>query len=141
MNDNQTGSSDFKLHRAGPRDVVAGGGGALKAKVLKRGAKTARGEYERGDEPPLVRGVRGDSPEIFFKIFVSENAFQAILKPIFPYSITSILSKVRHSNTLFFAINFSFPFHPLDALVRLCYFIVALPWPTKFFKSIFLTDK
>ena len=34
----------------------------------------------------------------FFKIYVSENAFQAILKPFFPYSITSILSKVRHSN-------------------------------------------
>ena len=34
----------------------------------------------------------------FYKIYVSENAFQAILKPIFPYSITSILSKVRHSN-------------------------------------------
>ena len=60
------------------------------------------------------------SPEFFFKIYVSENAFQAILKLIFPYSITSILSKVRHSNTLFFAINFSFPCHPLGALVRLC---------------------
>ena len=31
------------------------------------------------------------------KIYVSESAFQAILKPIFPYSITSILSKIRHS--------------------------------------------
>ena len=37
-------------------------------------------------------------PRLFFKIYVSENAFQAILKPSFPYSITSILSKVRHSN-------------------------------------------
>ena len=43
-------------------------------------------------------GVRGSSPEFFFKIYVSENAFQAILKPSFPFSITSILSKVRHSN-------------------------------------------
>ena len=114
-------------------------GGALKAKVLNRAAEAVMfrreggggWEYERWDEPPLIRGVRGTSPEIFFKIYVSENAFQAILKPIFPYSITSILSKVRHSNTLFFAINFSFPCHPFDALVRLCYFIVALPWPTK----------
>ena len=86
----------------------------------------------RGGMNPLwLGGVGGDSPGKFFKIYVSENAFQAILKPIFPYSITSILSQVRHSNTLFFAINFSFPCHPLDALVRLCYFIVALPWPTK----------
>ena len=29
--------------RAGPRDAVAGGGGALKAKVLNRAAKAARG--------------------------------------------------------------------------------------------------
>ena len=29
-----------------------------------------------------------------------ENAFQAILKPIFSYSMTSILSKVRHSNPM-----------------------------------------
>ena len=39
-----------------------------------------------------------------FKIYI----FQAILKPIFPYSITSILSKVTHSNTLFLAISFAF---------------------------------
>ena len=45
------------------------------------------------------------------KIYVSENAFQAILKPIFPHSITSILSEVRHSNTLFLAISFAFPCH------------------------------
>ena len=78
-----------------------------------------------------MRGGSGGLPRKIFKIFVSENAFQAILKPIFPYSITSILSKVRHSNTLFFAINFSFPCHSPDAFVRLCYFTVALPWPTK----------
>ena len=82
-------------------------------------------------------GSGGPPPEFFFKIYVSENAFQAILKPIFPYSVTSILSKVRHSNTLFFAINFSFPCHPLGALVRLCYFIVALPWPTKYLFKVF----
>ena len=40
----------------------------------------------------------GELPRNFFKIYVSENAFQAILKPSFPYSITSILSTVRHSN-------------------------------------------
>ena len=44
------------------------------------------------------RGDPGELPRKFFKIYVSENAFQAILKPSFPYSITSILSKVRHSN-------------------------------------------
>ena len=55
------------------------------------------GEYERGDVPPLIRGVWGAFPGKFFKIYVSENAFQAILKPIFAFSITSILSKVRHS--------------------------------------------
>ena len=115
--------------RAGPRDVVAGG--ALKAEVLNRAPKAARGGYERGNEPLLIRGVRGSSLGKFFKIYVSENAFQAILKPIFPYSITSILSKVKHSNTLFFAINFSIRCHPLGALGRLCYFMAALPWPTK----------
>ena len=65
------------MYRAGPRDVVAGGGGALKAKVLNRAAKAASaGESMRGVETPL-------SLEFFFKIYVSENAFQAILKPIF----------------------------------------------------------
>ena len=39
-------------------------------------------------------------------------------KPIFPYSITSILSKVRHSNTLFLTISFAFPCRPLGVLVR-----------------------
>ena len=51
-----------------------------------------------GSNPPSLEGDTGDLPQKFFKIFVSENAFQAILKPFFPYSITSILSKVRHSN-------------------------------------------
>ena len=119
--------------RAGPRDVVAGG--ALKAEVLNRAAKSTKGG--------VLGGSGGPPPDFFFKIFVCENAFQAILKPIFPYSITSISSKVRHSNTLFFAINFSFPCHPLGALVRLCYFIVArtyLAYQITFF-FFFLTDK
>ena len=88
-------------------------------------------EWDEPPPPPLIRGVRGSSPGKKFKIYESEKTFQAILKPIFPFSITSILSKVRHSNTLFFAIQFSFPCHPLDALARLCYFTVALHWPTK----------
>ena len=95
-------------------------GGALEAEVSNQAA-AVRGEGDSmrgGFNPPLIR-----SPVKFCKIYVSENAFQAILKPIFPYSITSILSNVRHSNTLFFAFNFSFPCHPLGALVRLCYFI------------------
>ena len=45
-----------------------------------------------------LKGGPGELPRIFFKIYVSENAFQAILKPTFPYSITSILSKVRQSS-------------------------------------------
>ena len=49
-------------------------------------------------KPLLIGGGRGCSPGKFFKIYVSENAFQAILKPFFPYSITSVLSKVRQSN-------------------------------------------
>ena len=35
--------STIPLLRAGPRDVVARGGGALKAKVLNRAAKAPRG--------------------------------------------------------------------------------------------------
>ena len=45
-----------------------------------------------------LEGASRDLPRNSFKIYVSENAFQAILKPSFPYSINSILSKVRHSN-------------------------------------------
>ena len=82
----------------------------------------------------LSLGGPGASPGKFCKIHVSENAFQAILKRIFPYSITTILSKVRHSNTLFFAFNFSFPCHDL---VRLCFFIVVLLWPTKYLIKVF----
>ena len=53
-----------------------------------------------GMRKPLLigGGSRGCSPGKFFKIYVYENAFQAILKPFFPYSMTSVLSKVRHSN-------------------------------------------
>ena len=41
-----------------------GGGGALKAEVLNRAAKAARG-YDRGDEPPLIRGSGGLPRKIF----------------------------------------------------------------------------
>ena len=51
-----------------------------------------------GGTPRLLEGGRGDLPQKYFIIYVSGNAFQAILKPFFPYSITSILRKVRHSN-------------------------------------------
>ena len=79
------------------------GGGALKAEVLNWLAQATSGGrvWERGLDLPRKK----------MKIYVSENAFQAILKPIFPYSMTSILSKVRHSNTLFLAISFAFPCH------------------------------
>ena len=63
-------------------------------------------ECERGIEPPLNQ------------IFFSKNAFQAILETHFPYSITSFLSKVVHSNKLFLTISFEFPCRPLDALGR-----------------------
>ena len=74
--------------RAGPRGVVYGG--ALQAEDLNRVAQAV----SRARKPLLIGGGSGK----FFKIYVSENAFQVILKPFFPYSITSVLSKVRHSN-------------------------------------------
>ena len=41
-------------------------------------------EYERGVEPRTYsRGVRGPPPDFLKKIDASENAFQAISKPIF----------------------------------------------------------
>ena len=71
------------------------GGGALQAKDLNRAAQAVSGVRK----PLLIGGGSGGcSPGKFFKIYVSENAFQAILKPFFPYSMTSVLSKVRHSN-------------------------------------------
>ena len=72
--------------------------GALQAEDLKV-AQALSGSRK----PLLIGGGPGvppppPPPGNFFKIYVSENAFQAILKPFFPYSITSVLSKVRHSN-------------------------------------------
>ena len=83
--------------RAGSRGVIyegGGGGGTSSRRLGPSGASRERGEEALAH----WRGVRGFSPGFFFKIYVSENAFQAILKPFFPYSITSVLSKVRHSN-------------------------------------------
>ena len=92
-------------------EMLLPGGGALKAEVLNRAAKAAKrggGEsMRRVLNPPSLWG-QGASPGKFCKIYVSENAFQAILKPIFPYSITSILSKVRHSNTFDLLLTFHF---------------------------------
>ena len=63
-----------------PEGLLKGGGGT-ESQRLEPTAQAAMGEeYEGRFDPPLI------------KIFVSENAFQAIWKPIFPYSITSILS-------------------------------------------------
>ena len=81
------------------RDCLRGGGGGTSSRRLEpSGAIWSGGVWEGGGGRAHWSGVRGSSPEIFFKIYVSENAFQAILKPSFPYSITSILSKVSHSN-------------------------------------------
>ena len=69
-------------------------GGTSSQRLEPSGASRERWESMRGAVMEAHwRGVRK-----FLKIYVSENAFQAILKPSFPYSITSILSKVRHSN-------------------------------------------
>ena len=77
-----------------PEGSFTGGGGTSSRRLEPSGASR-----ERGEEAHVHwRGVWGCSPKKFFKIYVSENAFQAILKPFFPYSITSVLSKVRHSN-------------------------------------------
>ena len=88
------------------------------------GPESGRLESSGGkDQPPLYGGGgggggQGDLPLIFFLRFVSENTFQAILMPIFPYPITSISSKVRHSNTLSLTISFALPCRPLGAFVR-----------------------
>ena len=68
---------------------------AYRAGLVATGLKRAAQAVSGGT--PLIGGGSG-GPSPFFIIYVSENAFQAILKPFFPHSITSILSKVRHSN-------------------------------------------
>ena len=70
--------------------------GALEAAGLKWSAQSVSGGrvWEGGGTPRSL-----NLPRNFLKIYVSENAFQAILMPFFPCFITSILIKVRHSNT------------------------------------------
>ena len=63
--------------------------GALKAEGLNQAGESMRG----GLYPLSLVGGGRASPGKCFKIYVTENAFQAILKPIFSSSITSILSK------------------------------------------------
>ena len=72
--------------RAGLRGCLRG---ALEAAGLKGAAQAvSRGRVLEGvGTPRSLEGGPGDLPRIFFKIYVSENAFQAILKPLFPYSI------------------------------------------------------
>ena len=83
--------------RAESRGVVYGG--ALQVEDFNREAQAvSRGEYERGGTSAHWRGVCGSSPGNFLKSKSLRMHSQAILKPFFPYSITSILSKVRHSN-------------------------------------------
>ena len=42
---------------AGPRDVVAGGGEGTESQSLEpKGENREGGEFERGVEPPLIRG-------------------------------------------------------------------------------------
>ena len=88
-------SINFLTSGLDPEGSFTGGGGALQAQDLKQAAQAVSVVRK-----PLLNemGVRGYSPGIFFKIYVSENAFQAILKPFFPYSIASVLSKVRPLN-------------------------------------------
>ena len=74
-----------------------------------------------GVEPPLIGGGPEDLPPIqfFFNLCLWEciwSHFEAHFSII--NSITSILRKVRHANTLFLTISFAFSCCPLCALVR-----------------------
>ena len=72
----------------------------------------ALGEYERGVElPSHWSGVRNFFLNLCLWECISSH-FDA------HFSITSMLSTVRHSNTLFLTISFAFPCRPLGALVR-----------------------
>ena len=59
-----------------------------------------------GIEPPLIKNL------------CLRECISSHLETNFPYSITSILSKVVHSNTFFLTFSFEFPCRPLGALVR-----------------------
>ena len=77
-------------------------GGTESRRIEPSSLSCEPGERMRGS----LEGVRGLSLEMAFR---NEIAFQAIFEAHFPYSITSTLSKVRHSNTLFLTISFAFP--------------------------------
>ena len=83
--------TDQQCETAGPDPemLLPGGTGSRSLEPSGESREGGGGECERGLNPPLIRGS-GASPGKFCKIYVSENTFQAILKPIFPYSITSI---------------------------------------------------
>ena len=51
-----------------------------------------------GGTPCSLEGDPGDFPRFFSKSMSLRMHFKPFLKPFFPYSITSILNKVRHSN-------------------------------------------
>ena len=75
-----------------PEGLITGG---TESQTLEpSGASRERGESRRGGNPLVGGGSGGSSPRKILKIYVSENTFQAILKPILPYSITSILSRL-----------------------------------------------
>ena len=76
---------NFEMNvRAGPRGVVYGGGGGGGGGTSSRRLEPSGVSRERGEEALAYwRGVPGVLPRKFFKIYVSENAFQAILKPFF----------------------------------------------------------
>ena len=97
--------------------------GCLRGGTSRRRLEPSGASRERGVEALAYwRGVGGCSPWKFFKIYVSENAFQAILKPFFLYSITSVLSKVRHSN----------PSGVLPIFLHIGYVVAAIFWGSKF---------
>ena len=106
------------------------GGGAPEAEVLNRAAKAAsregEGESMKGGLNLLSLGGPGASPGKFCKIYVAENEFQAILKPIFQYSITS--------NTLFLLLTFHF----LVILLVLWYGCAILLWHSLGLPNYFL---
>ena len=52
--------------RAGPGDVVAGGGGT-ESRSLEPSGESREGGYERGDEPPIIRGGSGGHPRNSFQ--------------------------------------------------------------------------
>ena len=60
------------------RDVVAGGGGALKAEVLNRAAKASRGESMRGGglNPSMIRGSGGLARKFFLKSMYLRTHFK-----------------------------------------------------------------